>query len=399
MLLVRQDGMHDNPCICMVSPLFYPSVGGVEIFSENMAHTLNDAGYRVVLVTSNIAGLPAVEQITDLLTIYRMPTLPLLSGRLPLLVKGRELDQLTERMTDERIDHVVVNTRFYPLSLFGAKFAKSLGIRPVVIDHGSAHITLGNRVIDAFVEAYEHHITRRIISADVDFYGISYRSFQWLRHFGIEPKGVINNAIDAVAFREESSGRGFRHELSLKDDDLLVSFIGRLIPEKGILQLFEAAKALEHEDSIKFAIAGDGPLLQALEADCPSNVFILGRLDRADVSALLAESDAFCAPTRSEGFMTTLLESAAWGTVPIVTDVGGAQEAIPDRSYGTILSTQEPSEVAEAVLALRKNPRRRSSIGRHIRERAEREFTWEKSANALLDACQRANPSRIDQAG
>ena len=42
---------------------------------------------------------------------------------------------------------VIVNTRFYPHSLAGLAFARNRGIAPVLIEHGSAHLTLGNPLL------------------------------------------------------------------------------------------------------------------------------------------------------------------------------------------------------------------------------------------------------------
>ena len=148
---------------------------------------------------------------------------------------------------------------------------------------------------------------------------------------------VLNNSIDADLFRSMSSGRDFRGELGLGESTLLVSSIGRLVPEKGVTCISRPACALRDAD-VRFVLAGDGPLRAEVEGcGCP-NVTYVGRLSEGDVSALLRSSDAFCLPSRSEGFSTSLLECAACAAVPIVTHVGGVDELIPDESRRALSS-------------------------------------------------------------
>ncbi len=135
---------------------------------------------------------------------------------------------------DKGIDYVVVNTRFYLHSLIGLKFARQLGVRPVLVEHGSAHLTMGGGAIDRIVAAYEHAVTRLVKRANPAVYAVSSAGCRWLRHFDIEALGVLNNSIDADLFRSMSSGRDFRGELGLGESTLLVSSIGRLVPEKGV---------------------------------------------------------------------------------------------------------------------------------------------------------------------
>lgn len=217
---------------------------------------------------------------------------------------------------------MLVNTRFYLHSLVGVQFAENKGLRAVVLDHGSAYLTLGSELLDWVIERYEDGITAWLKPRDVDFYGISKKSVEWLGHFGIEAKGVISNALDAEAYRAQTSGRRFRKELGIDRPVLLVSFVGRLVVEKGIRPLLEAMGSLQSE-GIYLAVAGEGPLKDEIEACGLPNVHMLGRLDSPDVAALLADSDVLCLPTRSEGFATTLLEAAACGTPCLISNGGG----------------------------------------------------------------------------
>lgn len=375
--------MPDQSCICVFSALYAPSTGGVEIFTENLASQLVSMGHRVIVVTSNTHGSPAKETINGA-EIMRLPCSPLLNGRLPIPKKNAEHMALMRELESIPMDAILINTRLYPHSLIAARFAAKKGIKPVLLDHGSAHLTLGSPLADAALQAYEHLMTRRIKKHDMDFYGISNASVRWLSHFGITAKGTITNAMDAKTFIESASCRDFRAELGIPDDALLVALTGRLVPEKGIIPLLEAASVLSDVPDIQFVLAGDGPLLDQAAHATP-NVHALGRLSRHEIAALLIQSDAFCLPTRSEGFSTSLLEAATCGCAPIITNVGGVEELIPDGSFGIVLDAADGRQIADAIIRLHDDPALRRNMSARIKEHAG-SFTWTKTANAMLDA-------------
>lgn len=58
-----------------------------------------------------------------------------------------------------RYDLCMINTRFYSLSLYAARFAYKNHIKCFTLDHGSAHLTFGNIVLFFIENIYEHSIT------------------------------------------------------------------------------------------------------------------------------------------------------------------------------------------------------------------------------------------------
>lgn len=372
----------EAPYICIFSALFSPSTGGVEVFTEHLSKQLTKMGHRVLVVTSNTHSGPPDETI-DGVRIIRLPCKPLMGGRLPIPKRNAEYHALIDMLEQLPIDAVLINTRFYPHSLAGAELAKRKDVHPVILDHGSAHLTLGNPLFDIALRAYEHEMTRRIKRYDADFYGISQASAAWLAHFGIQAKGVINNALNADEFIRSASSRDLRHELGIKDDDFLACFTGRLVPEKGIRALLDAADLLKENSRIHFVFAGDGPLLDEVQNGL-QNVHALGRIPREDIAALLLASDVFCLPTRSEGFSTSLLEAACCNCTPIITDVGGVAEIIPDERYGVVIPDTQADTIANALTSLADDPAGTHAMAERLQQHAAACFTWEATAQAVL---------------
>jgi glycosyltransferase involved in cell wall biosynthesis len=373
---MSQDSAHRY---VLFSARYAPEVGGVESFTAHLARELAEEGHRVTVVTSAIAAQPGVESQPDGVEVVRLPCRPLMGGRLPVPRKNALFKVLLARVEEARPDRVLVNTRFYGLSLVGLGLAQRIGAKAVVLDHGSAYLTLGNAAADVAIHVYEHVMTRRCCAYAPVFAGISSFSARWLRTFGIDTDVVIPNAIDAVAFREERSSRDFRQELGIDAQKLVVS-IGRLTPEKGSRELVEAARIVG--GGFAFAFAGEGPLREVLERDLPQNVTLLGNLTHPDLSALLSQADLFCLPTRSEGFCTSLLEAGAWGLTPAMTHVGGTDEIMGDPvRFGALLPSMDAQDVAASLMRLERD----GSTGRieALREHVETNCSWRASARAL----------------
>ncbi|MCI6843882.1 MAG: glycosyltransferase family 4 protein [Coriobacteriaceae bacterium] len=364
------------------SAQYLPHVGGVETFTANLARQLVSGGDGVCVVTSAREGVPEVETQADGVRVVRLPSLRLMGGRLPLSRHGARERSLLSAVSGLGVDRVLVNTRFYGTSVTGLRFARGLGLPAVLLDHGSAWLTFGRGdALDAAARAWERRMTARVVSLGATFAGISEKSAAWLSTFGITTSLVIPNAIDAASFRGESSGRDFRAELGIPGEATLVAFVGRLAPEKGPERLLRAVRELG--EGYVAVLAGDGALRDRLARDLPANAHLVGNLGHPDLSALLSQADAFCLPTRSEGFCTSLLEAGAWGVPCVVPDVGGAREVLCQGhdTLGCITPDREHTTMAEGVrrVAASWTPAR----SRELRAHVGRDLSWAQAARAL----------------
>ena len=317
--------------VAIFSAQYFPHVGGVENYTFHIAREMARVGITATVVTLGDSSDISHEETPDDFTVLRLPARQFLNGRYPI---ARPCDLPRRILANDPVDYVIVNTRFYPHSLSAVAFAQDRGIIPVIIEHGSAHLTLGNALFDCGVAAVEHFMTTRVKRHPARYYGVSKRSSEWLSHFGVSSSGELYNSIDADAFAQSASNREYRREFEIASSTPLVAFVGRLTPEKGLQQLLAAANSLPE---VHFALAGDGPLRPQLELEARRNVSFVGAIPSADVASLLSQADLFCLPSRSEGFATSLLEAAACATPAVITDVGGARELISGKELGYII--------------------------------------------------------------
>lgn len=369
---------------------YLPSIGGVERFTNGLALELARRGKQATIVTNNVYGLSDTEDISDNVSIVRLPCYPLIGGRMPIPRINKRFIELWHSINPNNCSGILVNTRFYAHSILGLRLAKQLNITPILLEHGSAYLTFGNQILDIFVRAYEHIITSIDKHYPFACYAISNRSAEWLNTFHIQASGVINNAIDASEYRSLASKRDFRKECNIPTSHLIASFTGRLIPEKGIVSLVDAFSKFE-DQPIHLLIAGDGPLLSYVKQHSTKNVSVLGPLQREDVAALMSQSDVFCLPTRSEGFSTSLLEACACGAVPIITNVGGVDELLVDEGLGYILEDNSPRSISSALKKVIEDREQLPAKGKLCMKRVEETFSWSTVTDSFIEACAWAN--------
>jgi glycosyltransferase involved in cell wall biosynthesis len=404
---------------CIFSAQFAPSVGGVERYTLQLGRELVRRGHRVTVVTAAHHGLESQESYEGL-ALYRLPALWFFDGRLPILKPGAYHNPLLERLREEEIDFVIVQTHLYGLSLLGARFAADAGLPLLVIEHGSGHALFGNRVLDTAARAYEHLMMRRLKRYRPLFFGVSQRVCQWLKHYDVEAEGVLYNAVsaedaaspeavgvigavgaagtaEAAEATTPSPSPNLKTTFDLPLNTRILSYVSRLIPEKGVTKLLDAVDGYPSQNAVPLHvfIAGDGPLFATVKHRETSRVTVLGGLDHASVLNLLRQSDLFCLPTDyAEGFPTVVLEAAACGCYCLASDKGGVGELIEDGVSGTILCNNNAQEIREKIIDVLEDDEKRTRGARRARQIVSDRFTWPATTDTLLAACKRIERQR-----
>ena len=152
----------------------------------------------------------------------------------------------------------------------------------------------------------------------------------YVRSLGAKEVSVIYNGVDLDEMGISSENISIRQECNWPEDSYVLTFVGRLVWQKGLDYLLPAVQqACQRHPNFRCLIVGDGKLRSELEAqakllkldDC---IHFMGY--RTDVTAILADSDFFCLPSRSEGLPYALLEACAYKLPLLLSDVDGMSE-------------------------------------------------------------------------
>ncbi|HSR51836.1 MAG TPA: glycosyltransferase family 4 protein [Acidobacteriota bacterium] len=165
-------------------------------------------------------------------------------------------------------------------------------------------------------------------------------------------------------------------------DEVWIGIVAHLSHEKGHRDLLEAASLLASRFSdVRYAIIGDGPLRQELEAlsqELRLDDFVRFTGFRKDSEALMKRLDVFCLPSHSEGFSSAVLAAMANRLPVVASAVGGNRELVTDGETGLLVPPGEPAQLAEALWKLIDSQTLRHRMGQAGRKRVEDNFTMER---------------------
>jgi glycosyltransferase involved in cell wall biosynthesis len=176
-------------------------------------------------------------------------------------------------------------------------------------------------------------------------------------------------------------------EFRMKDDveqrANVVSYVGRLHEEKGVLNLIQAIpKVLEQRNDVQFVIIGEGQLEAELRRyvaahSLSENVTLVGWIPHDKLRNYLTRSKLLVLPSYTEGLPHAMLEAMACGTPVIATPVGAVQQVIQDKQTGFIVRDNSPDCLAESIASALAYPHL-SHVAGKARTLVEREFRYER---------------------
>jgi glycosyltransferase involved in cell wall biosynthesis len=167
----------------------------------------------------------------------------------------------------------------------------------------------------------------------------------------------------------------------LAAETLVLVLVANLIPYKGHADLLRAlamARDRLADDWTLLCVGRDdgiGGELAALARDLGLGRHVRWLGHRDDGPALLAAADIGLLCSHEEGFSNAILEGMAAGLPMVVTDVGGNAEAVLDDDTGLVVPARDPTRLAEAIVALARDPARRQAMGAAGRRRVATKFT------------------------
>lgn len=156
-------------------------------------------------------------------------------------------------------------------------------------------------------------------------------------------------------------------------------FVGRVMHEKGVDELFAAAKRMKQQygEQVEFHMVGSfeeayKPVMDQLEQ--AGVVKYHGY--QSDMKPLYAMAGCVVLPSYHEGMSNVLLEAAASGRPLITSDIPGCREAVEDGVSGYLCPVKDADALYEAMRRFAALPvEQRSQMGRCGRERMEQQFS------------------------
>jgi glycosyltransferase involved in cell wall biosynthesis len=213
----------------------------------------------------------------------------------------------------------------------------------------------------------EYRVSARILGLVDHVVTVSGELAESLERSGLpRPRlSVIPNGVAAGAELGHEERARLRRAITGGEGDLVVTAVGRLVPEKNHARLLDAARiVVDRRPGTRFLVVGDGALRPELERRAAElslpEVRFLGM--RADARAIIGASDVVVFSSDSEGMSIAALEAMAAG-VPVVSTPATGMIEILDGQAGRVAHDFAPATLADCLLELAGDGSAREAMG------------------------------------
>ncbi len=272
------------------------------------------------------------------------------------LLKG--MFEIYRFLKKEKIEVIHTHT---PLGGFMGRIAARIaGIKCVLHTTGGwyfhENMSWWKRKIFINAEKYLARLTDYIFSVNKE-------DIQTARKYNISPrKEIIYSGpagVDSLKFSNSFNSnqiKQLKQKLKISSNTGVIGFVGRLVPEKGIMEFLNVIKLVETKNpdyKLCGIIVGEGPARQKLEKfivqkKIKSNILFLGH--RSDISLLMKLFDVYLFPSYREGVPISVLEAMATERNVVAFDIRGCREAIVNGQSGTIVPFKDLELMSDAVI-------------------------------------------------
>ena len=190
--------------------------------------------------------------------------------------------------------------------------------------------------------------------------------------------------VDTNRFTPRKRSSAWRQARSINDNEVVVTFVSRLVWEKGLDVYARVIQQLEENDiPHRSMIVGDGPAREDLERRLPNTTFT-GFLNGDDLARAYASSDVFLFPSDTETFGNVTLEAMASGLPAVCADAAGSRDLVDHEQTGLLCEPDNVEAFADATQRIILDTSLRTSMSRAAHRRAQ-DFSW----NAILSKMNR----------
>jgi len=201
---------------------------------------------------------------------------------------------------------------------------------------------------------------------------------------GVLAKGSISG-VDTARFQPDAAARkSIRTQLGIGEEELIFLFLGRLNPDKGVLDLAQAFIRVSGDCHLLFVGPDEAGMQAEIERITENHpcVHFVAYTDKP--AAYMAAADVFCLPSYREGFGSVILEAAACGIPAIGSRIYGVSDAIEEGKSGLLFAPRNIDALADCMRLMLQNSGLREQMGDYALQRAEQDFSSARVTQAWL---------------
>mgnify|MGYP003275612200 CR=1 FL=1 len=336
---------------------YLPDINGVATSSHILRHALEKHGHEVLIVTSE---LPDDSDYKDEENVLRLPGIEMKK------IYGYRISNIfsfkgMKEITNQGLDVIHIQTEF-GIGIFGKIAAQILNL-PVVYTYHTMYedythyVAGGLTPLNTIVKKSIENISRIYGDNCTELIVPSEKTKEALISYGLEkdahiiPTGLILDAFDEKNIDQEKV-TAIREQYQIKDE-FVVTFLGRLAPEKSVELILEAGALLKQDGvHFKMMIVGKGPSLDDLKEEArrlkiDDVVVFTGPVTSDQVPNYYHASDMFVSASITETQGLTFIEAQASGLVVLARHDKNLESVIVDGKNGFYFT--DAKDLAEKI--------------------------------------------------
>jgi glycosyltransferase involved in cell wall biosynthesis len=372
--------------ITIVTETYYPQLNGVSRTLGELVRFLKENGDKVQLIYPDY-GETVVDEHVHTLRSFALPFYKEIHLPLPPFGSAhRAIERFrpdivhiaTEAFLGWRILRFALRRRLAVVSSFHTNF-----------DQYSGHYQVGwaRGLIWRYLRWFHNQTRETYVPSDT--------TIRALERLGFERTVLWKRGVDSSLFRpDRPGGLNVRRALGWSPDDVVITYVSRIAPEKNVEYLADAlaiVAACRPEARILFV--GDGPTRPILEQRLGPTARFAGYRKGEDLADHYAASNIFAFSSLSETFGNVVLEAMASGLPVVALRAGGVGEIVQSRTTGVLVEPWvPPAQFASALISLIEDPSRRREMGE-----AARSYALSQSWDAIMGSLRHRYQAVIEQ--
>ncbi len=357
--------------LAIVTETFPPEVNGVAMTFGVIARELGIRGHRVTVYRPRLADTADTEAGYEVENLPGFPIPGYPAIRMGFPAKGRLARVWRARRPD--LVHVVTEG---PLGASAISAARSLGVPVTSSFHTNFHSYArhyGLPPLRHLALAWlrrVHNRTRRTFAPTREL-------CDELTSLGFRDLGLLSRGVDLRRFSPSRRSPDLRRQWGAGPDDPVVIHVGRMAPEKNYPLLFRIYSAMRAANpSLRFVLAGEGPLQDALRRAHPDCVFA-GFFSREEIGRYYASADLYVHASTTETFGNVLTEAMASGLGVCGFDYAAARQFVKHGENGLVAPLGNEAALIDDAVRLASDAALRQRL-RLAAPVSLQEQSWEK---------------------
>ncbi|HUA13296.1 MAG TPA: glycosyltransferase family 4 protein [Candidatus Sulfotelmatobacter sp.] len=358
--------------IVIVTPYFYPKIGGLEMHTYHIAKGLKKRGHAVTVVTTqHEKKLKSVDSSSGIKVIRLKPMFKISNTPVNILWFFKV------RRIIKKEDPDIIEAHSPVVGLADLAYL-SRGNRIFVIKYHAGSQKKGKIHTDIFIGFYERYLLKRIFLKSDGVMAV-YPQFVTVLIKDRREVAFIPPGVDASKFKH------IKKEEVRQTDILFVGRVEKSSEWKGIDLLLEAVKEISQTNrEIKLNIVGEGDALnfyknKTREMNIQKNVIFSGALKGQDLVKAYNNTKVLVLPskTSAESFGGVLIEAMACETPVVGSNIGGIPNVIIDDVNGYLFKANDVIDLVKSINLLLNNPGKSLELGKYGRAYVKKNFTIE----------------------